>query len=137
MAEVERCNHSGWNDAKIAEEAHRLYTERTGKKFELDHWYELLKDQPKWRAICEPPKSGSGSSKRSNPDTEEAGEEGASGRERPEGRKAAKRRLKEKGHNTVHEQIQTQLTDLNITHTGVSEMFKDFLSTAKEEKLQR
>jgi len=23
------------------------------KKFELEHWYEMLNDQPKWRAICD------------------------------------------------------------------------------------
>ena len=77
----------------ILEPAHKLYKERMRKKFDLEHWYEMLKDQPKWRAICYPPKSGSGSSERSHPDTEEAGEEGAGGSERPEGRKAAKRRL--------------------------------------------
>jgi len=44
MLEVERSNHSGWNDAKILQEAYRLYIERTSKKFELEHWYELLKD---------------------------------------------------------------------------------------------
>ena len=76
MLEVEHSNHSGWNDPKILEEAHRMYTERTTKKFELDHWYEMLKDQPKWRAICDPPKSGSGSTKRSKPDSEEDGDEG-------------------------------------------------------------
>ena len=47
MLEVERSNHSGWNDAKILEEAHRLYTESTGKKFELEYWYKRLKDQLK------------------------------------------------------------------------------------------
>jgi len=63
MLEVERSNHNGWNDAKILQEAQRLYTEHTGKKFELEHWCEMLKDQPKWRAICDPSKSGSGTSK--------------------------------------------------------------------------
>jgi len=47
MLEVECSNLSGWNDAKILQEAHRLYIERTMKKFELEHWYEMLKDQPK------------------------------------------------------------------------------------------
>jgi len=87
MLEVERSNHSGWNDVKIVQEAHRLYIERTSKKFELEHWYEMLNDQPKWQAICDPPKSGSGSSKRSKPDTEEARDESVGGGERPEGRK--------------------------------------------------
>jgi len=59
MVEVEHSNHSGWNDAKILQETHRLYTELTAKKFELKHRYEMLKDQLKWRAICDPPKSES------------------------------------------------------------------------------
>ena len=101
MLEVEHINQSGWNEVMILEAAHKLYKERTGKKFDLEHWYELLRDQPKWRAICDPPKSGSGSSKRSHPDTEEAGEEGADGSERPEGRKAPKRRLKQKANTSL------------------------------------
>jgi len=47
MLEVERSNHIRWNDAKILQEAHRLCTKRTGKKFELEHLYEMLKDQLK------------------------------------------------------------------------------------------
>jgi len=38
MLEVECNNHRGWNDAKILEEAHRLYTMGMGKKFNLEHW---------------------------------------------------------------------------------------------------
>ena len=74
MFEVERSNRSGWNDSKIMQEDHRLYAECIGKKFELDHWYEMLKDQPKWRAIYDPPKLGSGLLKMSKPNTEEAGD---------------------------------------------------------------
>ena len=77
-------NHSGWNDSKILHETYRLYTERIGKKFELEHWCEMHKGQPKWTAICDIPKSGPGSSKRSNLDTEEAGDEGFGGCERLE-----------------------------------------------------
>ena len=41
----------------ILEAVHKLYKEHMGKKFDLEHWYEMLKDQLKWRAICDPPKS--------------------------------------------------------------------------------
>jgi len=51
------------NEAMTLKEVHRLYKDRTQKKFGLEHWYEMLKDQRKWKAICDPPKSGSGSSK--------------------------------------------------------------------------
>ena len=121
----------------ILEVAYKLYEERTGKKFDIEHWYEILKDQPKWRAICDPPKSGSGSSKRSHPNTEEARKEGAGGSERPEGRKAMKRRLKQKAYNTVVDLVTTQLQDLSNNSSGTSEMFKDFITLAKEEKTQK
>lgn len=44
MLEVERMNQSGWNEVMILEAAHKLYKERIGKKFDLEHWYEMLKD---------------------------------------------------------------------------------------------
>ena len=109
MLEMKRSSHSGWNDAKILEETHRLYTQRTEKKFELEHWYEMLKDQPKWRAICDLRKSGLGLSKRSNPDTEEVGDESMGGSERPKGRKVVKRMLKEKANNTIISLVTPQL----------------------------
>ena len=37
MSEVERTNQSGWNEVMILEEAHKLFKERTGKKFDLEH----------------------------------------------------------------------------------------------------
>ena len=37
MLEVKPSNHSGWNDAKILEDAHKLCTPHTGNKFELEH----------------------------------------------------------------------------------------------------
>ena len=137
MLEVERINQSGWNEVMILEAAHKLYKERTGKKFDLEHWYELLRDQPKWRPICDPPKSGSGSSKRSHPDTEEAGEEAAGGSERPEGRKAAKRRLKQKANTPVADLVTTKLQDLSTNSSKMNEMFKDYMTLAREEKAQK
>ena len=62
-----------------------------GKKFELEHWYAMLKDQLKWKKICDPTETGL-SSKRSNPDNVDEGDEAVGGSERLEGRKAAKRR---------------------------------------------
>jgi len=34
---------------------------RMGKKFELEHWYAMLKDQSKWKKVCDPTETGSGS----------------------------------------------------------------------------
>ena len=137
MLEVEHSNHSGWNDVKIMEEVHRLYTERTTKKFELDHWYEMLKDQPKWRAICDLPKSGSGSSKRFNLDTEETENEGVGGSERPEGRKAAKRRMKNMANNAAVDRVTTELQQIKSVNNDMNDMFKDFIITVKQEKAQK
>ena len=114
--------------------AHKLYKERTGKKFDLEHWNEMFKDQPKWRAICDPPKSGSGSSKRSHPDTEEAGEEGVGGTERPEGRKTAKRGLMQKANTTAVDLVTTKLDDLSSKSSDMNEMLKDYITLAREEQ---
>jgi len=97
----------------------------------------MLKDQLKWRAICDVSKSGSGSSKRSNPDTQEAGDEGTGGSERPEGQKVAKRRLKEKANNTIIDLVTTQLKDIKSANTDMNEILKDFIITAKQEKTQK
>jgi len=133
MLEVERSNHSGWKDAKILQEAHRLYIERTMKNFPLEYWNEMLKDQPKWRAICDPPKSGSESSKRSKPDTEEVGDKSVGGGERPKGRKAVKRRMKQKANNIVVDLVTTELKEIKTANTDMNEMFKKFFITVKQE----
>ena len=137
ISEVERINQSGWNEVMILEAAHKLYTECTRKKFDLEHWYEMLKDQPKWRAICDPPKSGSGSTKRSNPDTEEAGDEAVGGSERPEGRKAAKRRLKERVKNSVVDAITDQMSIINSRNAVATDAFTKLCDKAMEEKAQK
>jgi len=113
-----------------------LYTECTTKKFDLEHWYKMLKDQSKWRAIYDPPKSGSGSS-RSKPDSEEVGDEGVGGSERPKGRKTAKRRMKQKTNNTIVDLVTIELKDIKSTNTDMNEMFKEFIITAKQGKAQK
>jgi len=53
------------------EKAQKLFTEHVGKSFDLDHWYETLKDQPKWKKLHKPTTNlGSGSSKGSNSEAE-------------------------------------------------------------------
>jgi len=47
LLELEHSNQSGWNDNMIIEYAQKLFTERIRKRFDLDHWYDMLKDQPK------------------------------------------------------------------------------------------
>ena len=132
--EAEHTNETGSNDATNPDAAHKLYKKHIGKKFDLEHWYEMLKDQPKWRAICDPLKLVSGSSKRSNPNTEEVQDEGVGGSERPEGRKAAKRWLKEKVNDTTVDLVTTQLKELNNSNSDISQIFKDFITNNKRRK---
>ena len=47
LLEVEYINQSGWNESRIIEKAQKLFIERMGKRFDLDHWYDILKDQHK------------------------------------------------------------------------------------------
>jgi len=61
----------------------------------------MLKNQPKWKKTHDPLNLGSGSSKSSNSDAKEAGDENVDGSERPKGRTVAKTRLKEKANKTI------------------------------------
>jgi len=84
-----------------------MLTERRGKRFDLDHWYDMLNLQPKWKTPCNRTTNlGSGSSKRSNSKAEEGDNQTVNATETPqeerlEQRKAAKRRLKEKANNNI------------------------------------
>jgi len=87
--EIERLNENESNEVRILEKTHELYKKHIGKKFEFEHWYAMLKDQPNWKKICDPTETGSGL-KRSKPNNVEGSDEVAGGSERPEGRKATK-----------------------------------------------
>ena len=76
-------------------------------------------------------------SKKSKPDTEEAGDEGVSGGERPEGRKAAKRMMKQKVNNAVVYLVAYKLKEIKTTYTDMNEIFKEFFITAKQEMSQK
>jgi len=55
----------------IIEHVKKLFTERIGKRFDLDHWYDMLKDQPQWKTPrTSTTNVGSGSSKKSHSETE-------------------------------------------------------------------
>ena len=51
MDEMEHNNMSGSIMENIVNCAHEMFLKSMGKKFELEHWYYLLKDQPKWRTF--------------------------------------------------------------------------------------
>jgi len=110
------------------EKAQKLYMVHVGKRFDMDHWYEMLKDQPKWKKLCDLTNLGSESSKRSHSEAEGRENESVGGGERPEGRKAAKRRLKEKPNNTIFDLVTTQMQSLTSANTEMSKVFKDFVN---------
>jgi len=70
------------------------------KKLDFDNWYEMEKDQPKWKKSCDPTQIGLGL-KRSNPNCVGQREEGEGGSERPKARKDPKRKSRQKANNTI------------------------------------
>ena len=139
---LERSNHSGWNDSMIMEHAQKLFIERIGKRFDLEHWYEMLKDQPKWKTPRTPTTNvGSGSSKRSHSEAEEGDNETVAptetpqeGGERPEGRKAAKRRLKEKGNSNMIDLVTKKMDDMSSGSGEVKSALLTFIGHANNSK---
>ena len=53
VSEAYREKPSGANEDDIIQNAHDLYEIKTGKKFNLMHWWYLLRDQPKWESVCD------------------------------------------------------------------------------------
>jgi len=47
ILEVERIKQSGLNKVMILEAVYMLYKKCTGKKFDLEHWCEMLNDPTK------------------------------------------------------------------------------------------
>ena len=60
-----------------------------------------------------------------------------SGSKWPKGRKAAKRRLKEKANDIVVHLVTSQLKELSSCNSNMSKMFQDLVTTAKEEKAHK
>jgi len=50
---------SGTSMEDVLSYAHELRVKQPGKKFELEHWWRLLHDHPKWRSYCNPSQGGS------------------------------------------------------------------------------
>lgn len=100
----ERARQSGADDAMIMQNARAIYAQREGHEFNLDHWWEAVRHQPKWKSR---PSCYSSTSDGSNKRSRRSGEySSAASREseeevaRPIGRdrsKAAARREKAKG----------------------------------------
>jgi len=133
---------NGQNDSMIIEHANKLFTERIGKMFDLDHWYDMVKDQPKWKTPRTPTTNvGSRSSKRSHFEAEDGDNETVAPTEtpqergeRPERRKAAKRRLKEKGNNNIIDVVTKQMNAMSSGSGEVNNAFLKFIGQTFEDK---
>ena len=127
MQEVERTNKDRSNRDRILQYAHKLYFNGTRKKFDLKHWYKMLRDQPELKKICDPPKSRS-----SNPKSEEARDKGMDGSDRPEGREATQKKDKEKVNKTIIEFMISHFKEFSTNSTQKMQIFKDLVTIVGE-----
>jgi len=45
-------NQCGTSMEDVVSRAHDLYVQQMGKGFDLEYWWRLLRDQPKWKSFC-------------------------------------------------------------------------------------
>jgi len=51
--QIAQMHTSGYSDDMLEEEAQKVYETRFGKRFQLVHWWKILKEEPKWCALFE------------------------------------------------------------------------------------
>ena len=69
--------------------------------------------------------------------TEEPGDEGVNGSTRSDGRKATKRRAKEKANDIVVELVTSHFKDFGTISSDLSKMFKDLVTVAGKKQQQQ
>ena len=145
MGEAYRDKPSGTNEDDIIQNAHNIYEYRTGKRFNLMHWWHLLKDQSKWKSECD--QSLQASSKRLrinelgshsqsaspgtpstpatpiNHDSDETPTFVSGGIVQPMGQKAAKRKAKVQANDPVGDVLSKELAILGASKIKDSEAF--------------
>jgi hypothetical protein len=52
-SQIAKVHTSGYSDDMLEEEAQKVYEIRFGKRFQLVHWWKILKEEPKWCALFE------------------------------------------------------------------------------------
>ena len=149
VAQAYRDKPSGTNEEDIIQNAQDLYEFKTGKKFNLMHWWVLLKDEPKWDSVCD--QSLQASSKRLrtlecgghsetsfpgtpstpntpiNLDSDDTPTFEVGGIVRPMGQKAAKRKAKAKTDDPLTEVISKELSFLGSSRVKDSESFAKYV----------
>ena len=137
MDEMERNNVSGSSMEDIVNRAHEMFLKRVGRKFDLEHWYYLLKDQPKWRTFRDTLDGGQskrskvnemgGYSSPSTPADEEVEVE-VDGVVRPIGRKAAKRKLHQNANNVVVDLVTSHFATMGSTANEKVGIFRNLVT---------
>jgi len=135
-----RTNPSGANEDTIMQLAHELYLNKVGKRFDLMHWLLLLKDIPKWETLCDEsvqvaskrlrvnemgayfdssfpgnPSTPNTPSTLMTPGSEDTPNEEGDGLLHPIGRKAAKRKAKEKVEHPYMEVMTKELAQFETS----------------------
>lgn len=137
MDEMERNNVSESSMEDIVNRAHEMFLKRVGRKFDLEHWYYLLKNQPKWRTFRDTLDGGQskrskvnemgGYSSPSTPADEEVEVE-VDGVVRPIGRKAAKRKLHQNANNVVVDLVTSHFATMGSTANEKVEIFRNLVT---------
>ena len=161
VSEAYRINPSGANEDMIMQLAHQGYQNKVGKTFNLMHWWLLLKDAPKWESMCDegievvakrirvnemgaysdssssstPTTSGTPSTP-ITPASEDTPTEEGGGLLRPIGRKAAKRKAKEKVDDPYVERLTTELGKLGTSTVEKNSMLAKYVELQQEKMKQ-
>ena len=135
----------GKNENDIIQNAHDLYEIKMGKKYNLMHWWYLLREQPRWESACGQALEASskrlrinelvGHSESSSPrtpstpttpinlDSDDIPTFEAGGIIRPMGKKAAKRKAKAQADDPVIEVLTKELSSLGSSKVKDSDAF--------------
>jgi len=132
MDEMEHNNVSRSSMEDIMNSTHETFLKRMARKFDLEHWYYLLKNQPKWRRFRDTLDGGQSKRQKvnemggySSPSThaDEELEVEIDGIVHPIGRKAAKWKLQQKANNVVVDLVTNHFSTMGFTANEKIEIF--------------
>ena len=154
-------NPSGANEDSIMQLAHANYQTKVGKTFDLMHWWLLLKDVPKWETGCDESIEVAGKRLRVNemgaysetsspgtpttpgtpstpvtPGSDGTPIEEGGGLLRPIGRKAAKRKAKEKVEDPYAEILSKELEKLGTASVEKNSVLAEYVEVQREKLKQ-
>lgn len=118
-------HESGQSDDQIKEKAHALYKQEAKQNFSLEHWWKLVREQPKWTRTYYKGKK----KKKVTIDLEIAGET------RPPGTKAAKEKAAMPDSYLSHDDLQMYY-ETQAIRASTAEKTADVQLQLSKEKLQ-